>query len=218
MSNRCGYCHQWDAGHNRIGCPKRKEDVVRTRQEYEAGDKEWYPSLLTQDDNYKKKKARKCSYCMNRHYEWEYDHTRRNCPRLKEDRQTVESQNQEWRTAALCLIKRKGIGPGAIIRVEGHGLGVISQVEWDNMTSLMSVGHGRDYCFSVNFFKHPDRERRFNFLKDEVLNRRYWGWEGPNEILVPATERIIDANLPDGWAEGKTGLDFYFEIKYDRHC
>jgi len=218
MSNRCGYCHQWDAGHNRIGCPKRKEDVADMRKRYEAGEYTYYPSLLAQDDKYKSKKARKCSYCANRHYEWEYDHTRRNCPRLKEDRHAVEAQNRKWRMDALHLLKSKGIGPGAIIRVEGRGLGVISQVEWDNMTSLMSNGHGETCCFFVSFFKSPDRERGFNFLKDDALNRRYWGWEGPTEVLVPATERVIDANLPDDWAEGKTGLDFYFDIKYDRNC
>jgi hypothetical protein len=218
MSKRCGYCCERDTGHNRVGCPARKEDVANMRKRHADGEYGYYPSLLEQDDRYKSKKARKCSYCRNRHYEWEYDHTRRNCPKLKEDRQNVELQNKEWRTAALSLLKNKGIGPGAIIRDERHGLGIVSQVNWDAMTSLLSNGHGAVHCFFVTFFKSPDRERSFNFIKDETLHRRYWGWEGPNEVLVPATERIIDANLPDGWAEGKTGLDFYFDIKYDGRC
>ena len=216
--SRCGYCHDWNAGHNRIGCPKRKEDVRVMREKYDAGEYSYYPSLLTEDDRYKSKKARKCSYCMNRHYEWEYGHDRRNCPRLKADRERVQSENVEWRAEALSLLKRRGIGPGAIIRTQRNGIGVISEVRWDSMTSLMKRGHNVGNCFFVTYFKSPDRQHGFNFLKDESLNRIYWGWDGPEEVLVPATEGIIDANLPDGWVEGKTGLDFYFATDYDKHC
>jgi len=215
---RCSYCRDWNAGHNKIGCPRRKEDVKRYREAHEAGELDYYPSILSADDRYRQKKARKCSYCYNRHYEHETEHNRRNCPRLKQDRAEMESLNMEWRLKAISLLKEMGLGPGAIIRDDQCGLGVVTEFYWDRMSHLITNGHQTDACFSVNFFKNPSYERTFRWLREEGT-RNYWGaWKGPDEVIVRASERTINANIPSGWAEGKTGLDFFFDRKYDKHC
>jgi len=33
--------------------------------------------------------------------------------------------------------------------------------------------------------------------------------------VTPATSRLIDANMPEGWIEDKTALRFYFSTKND---
>ena len=103
--SRCSYCH--GRGHNRVSCPDRKLEVERHRQEMAEGVRSW-SSLVEEEEKYQRRKgrARKCSYCYNRHGLYEHDHNRRNCPRLAEDKAKLASENKEWREQALKGIKQ----------------------------------------------------------------------------------------------------------------
>lgn len=219
---RCTYCY--GTGHNRVSCPERKLKVSRDRREIADGVRAW-SGVVEEDDRYqnRKRRARKCSYCYNRHGLVEHDHNRRNCPRLAEDKAKLVSENKEWREQALKVVKQYGLGVGAIIDHESyHGQCVITAVHWDNIsctingnysshvcftiTSLLSMarGHNRDHGISLPRF---DGYNTYQALDMETI-----------KVTVPASERFIDADIPKGWAEGEAGLDIFFTAKSDKWC
>ena len=69
----CSECY--NTGHNRNGCPRRKERHAEALALPE-GEREYYQRRLIED--FARKKQRKCSYCD------EQGHNRRSCQKLKE--------------------------------------------------------------------------------------------------------------------------------------
>ena len=225
MSVECSYCGV--EGHNRVGCKARKAAVERHKQEIASGTRPW-SSLVDEQEIYdhRKTKPRKCSYCANRHYEHNYDHNRRNCPRLAEDKANLVSENKKWRSLALEFMKEHGIGVGAIFDDRYYGRCLITEVRWDTIscltqkwdendrvclmfTSLESLSRGKEYSRWKQFprFENGARWVRYNTSDIEDL-----------KMVVPATTRFIQADVPDGWSSGETDLDTYFLAKNDKKC
>ncbi len=225
MSVECSYCGV--EGHNRVGCKARKAAVERHKQEIASGTRPW-SSLVDEQEIYdhRKTKPRKCSYCANRHYEHNYDHNRRNCPRLAEDKANLVSENKKWRSLALEFMKEHGIGVGAIFDDRYYGRCLITEVRWDTIscltqkwvendrvclmfTSLESLSRGKEYSRWKQFprFENGARWVRYNTSDIEDL-----------KMVVPATTRFIQADVPDGWSSGETDLDTYFLASNDKKC
>jgi hypothetical protein len=217
--NRCSYCSA--KGHNRVGCPERKERVEELREEGNV-----WSRLVQEDDRYKTrpKSTRKCSYCYNRRHEVETDHNRRNCPHLAEAKVEAFKLNKEWRKAALQVMKQKGLGAGAIFVDSSYGKCVITEVHWDNMSyKLGSLLDAEPYrCFTFVSLKSMagghDRQRSVGFPDGTELYTNWRAWSiSDTDIIVPATERFIEASTPDRWKEGETGLENYFSAKGDKY-
>lgn len=101
---RCSYC--WDHGHNRRGCPSRKEKVKKLIAE---GRKDHW--LVEQDEKYKQKGKRKCSYCDGT------GHNIRTCSEKKEDIDVLEKAEPLWKKALYEKYKElyPGFGMGALV-------------------------------------------------------------------------------------------------------
>lgn len=225
MSVRCTYCG--GSGHNRVSCQARKEAVARHKQEMADGVREYPSSLMEEDDRYKRRKTkpRKCSYCYNRHHLYEYDHNRRNCPRLAEDRAALALENKEWREEALSVMKERGIGVGAILDHPNYGHCLITEVHWQNISCLIQKWYeGDPFCFTITSLKSmaqgTGRQRTLGFPRLGKERGYLWRYanDGDFNMVVPASARFIEANVPSGWSSGATGLDLYFSPKNDGKC
>ena len=219
--SRCSYCH--GRGHNRVGCPDRKLEVERHRREMADGMRDW-SSLVEEEEKYQKRKgrARKCSYCYNRHGLVEHDHNRRNCPRLVEDKAKLASENKEWREQALKVIKQYGLGVGAIIHDESYyGQCVITAVHWNNISCTMNGYYNSSHvCFTItsleSMAKGHNRDRGISLPRFGGYNT-YQSLDMESiKVTVPASERFIDADIPEGWIEGEMGLDMFFTAESDK--
>ena len=219
--SRCSYCH--GRGHNRVSCPDRKALVERHRREMADGMRDW-SSLVEEEEKYQKRKgrARKCSYCYNRHGLVEHDHNRRNCPRLVEDKAKLASENKEWREQALKVIKQYGLGVGAIIHDESYyGQCVITAVHWNNISCTMNGYYNSSHvCFTItsleSMAKGHNRDRGISLPRFGGYNT-YQSLDMESiKVTVPASERFIDADIPEGWIEGEMGLDMFFTAESDK--
>mgnify|MGYP001171762373 CR=1 FL=1 len=225
MSVRCSYCG--GEGHNRISCEARKRAVECHKQEIASGTRPW-SSLIDEQEIYdrRKTKPRKCSYCANRHYEYNYDHNRRNCPRLAEDKAKLVSDNKEWRSAALELMKEHGIGVGAIFNDRYYGRCLITEVRWGSISCLTQTWCNQDRVnFRFTTLESLSRGQEHTRWKEfpRFENGMRWSRWGSSSIddfnmVVPATPRFIQADVPDGWSSGETDLDTYFLASNDKKC
>ena len=60
-----------------------------------------------------------------------------------------------------------------------------------------------------------ERVRALRFpVCDFVTSRMNWALK-KESMVTPATSRLIDADMPEGWIEDKTALRFYFSTKND---
>ena len=213
----CSYCGGRD--HNRVSCQVRKDAVERHKMEIACGTRQW-SSLVEEDEKYKSRKGkpRKCSYCHNRHYEYNYDHNRRNCPRLAEDKAKLVLENKERRSAALEIMKQHGIGVGAVFDAPYFGRSLITEVRWHTISCLTQQWNENDkanFMFTTlkSMATGRDRSRAIEF--PTFANGRTWHrWGGRDlsdfKMVVPASPRFIEANVPDGWLSGETDIDHYF--------
>ena len=219
----CSYCGGRE--HNRVSCQARKNAVERHKQEIACGERQW-SSLVDEEAKYQRRKSkpRKCSYCANRHYEYNYDHNRRNCPRLAEDKAKLVLENKEWRIAALEFMKEHGIGVGAIFDDRYYGRSLITEVRWDTIscltqrwpendrvnlmfTSLESLSRGKEHSRWKQFPRFENGTRWSRYSSSDIAEFK---------MVVPATARFIQADVPDGWLSGETDLDHYFLAKNDK--
>ena len=83
-------------------------------------------------------------------------------------------------------------------------------------------GRGDSVCFSVSPLERlangntADTYERF--IEHETLNPSTWSsWQYLEEVVVPATGRLIEKTMPKNWLDGTSGMDFYFSPKYDKN-
>jgi len=121
---RCGIC--FDKGHNRTTCPTMTERI----RKLDEGEVEYdYAATCEKERKIRRKNAtikRKCSYCR---CILDYDdqhkaigHNRRSCATLKVDLAEDIKRNTAWRKDFVRVLKREGLGPGAIIKWIGEDL------------------------------------------------------------------------------------------------
>ena len=226
--SRCSFCGQ--TGHNRVNCEHRKVKVKAIRLRKENNEFVSYNDdyLLREDGKYNARKLnpkpRKCSYCYNRLGQIHTDHNRRNCPNMAADKELFMKNNSEWREKALKVMIERGVGVGAIInmrtyRDEHAEPYVVTDVLWSNISHTIDKWwDAQSYCFVMSSMSKMSsgevRPHYASFIQSDL----YDSWSAiklSQNVMVAASERSILANVPEGWLEGKTDLDIFFDRKMD---
>ena len=141
----CGWCGA--SGHNRLGCPSRKEYASKNPDGCVARDIE----------NEKRKRqrsveSRACSYCR------EPGHNRKTCKTLKSDHSNLLADVSHYRLTFLDRMKVLGLGLGSLVSVPHcpHPRGtvnvenpanithMVTGVLWDNIDTLTRINASRD--------------------------------------------------------------------------
>ena len=134
----CSECYQ--TGHNRAGCPRRKEryQEALARPEEERG---YYENSLIREMEAKKNSntKRKCSYCG------ESGHNRRKCEPLAEHTGYVQLQQEAFRAAFLEHIRKIGLNIGSLFKGTGAytsdiSLGVVVDIDWNEISITHLAG------------------------------------------------------------------------------
>jgi len=124
---RCGHCYH--EGHNKRGCPKRKQ--------YAAENPDSYVAQQFRDQAARAKK-RRCTFCAK------IGHNRRGCAEFKTTTAQAERESRKYRRNFLKYIKDMGITPGALI--------VRRNVETYDRATREYTSHDRQVCQVTEIF------------------------------------------------------------------
>ena len=206
----CSEC--WQTGHNRNGCPKRKE-------RYEAalampeGERGYSEQRIIRDIEYKKERAtaRKCSYCH------ESGHNRRSCAKLKEHFAVIAGMNRDYRTKFVEWIQEKGLNAGALLRTPESTLCFVSGLAWDSINiwqgeiprfvrakPVSALGGRYDDQYTIP--DNPDWPTGTKWNHSESYSARSYSAEVVGPVATPAA-------APDGWVEDTQPVKIYFKDK-----
>jgi hypothetical protein len=226
----CSFCY--DYGHNRAGCPKRKERVARERA---AGESNWLTREEDRKDHAKKMRkqygsTRRCSWCN------ETGHNRRSCPPLKALKSTFVAHNAAYRQRLYEDMEERGWGVGALVEVNpenyDHESGryvrqpityLITSVDWSqlnwhclydrqriNAFKLTAVSVPSDHRHAVLYSPHPGKEG-----VQPIPSEAYtYGNDGTEVIrlLSPVSASALAATSPGAnWFDGTSGLKGIFD-------
>ena len=95
---RCGHCYQ--EGHNKRGCPKRKQYAAENPDSYVA---------RQMADQAARAKKRRCTFCAK------IGHNRRGCAEFKTTTAQAERDSRKYRRDFVKYIREVGLTPGALI-------------------------------------------------------------------------------------------------------
>ena len=117
MSNRCSYCYE--RGHNRLGCPKMKNDYEAgvAKQEDDRSYSDWraiqeYEKVLQHKQKMKwKSMNRKCTYCG------EKGHNRTTCPTKKRMFALHQRATRIAFNINVEIVQRTGLFIGSLMKV-----------------------------------------------------------------------------------------------------
>ena len=217
---RCGHCY--GQGHNKRGCPSRKQYAAENPDSYVA---KQMASAKERNQN------RRCSYCGKK------GHNRRGCVEFKARMRDDIFANKKYRRLFVKEVKRLGIGPGAlIVDSKSNGLDssdVVYQVlaiHWDALTHYIKDDRYADPRFlevcPVSDLMTRRARRHVTFTNDvssrfvkeikdmDDPNASYYN--GTWRLASPATssftppagwvddeapirKRLKDAESPDAW-------------------
>ena len=118
-------------------------------------------------------------------------------------------------------MKQHGIGVGAVFDTPYHGRSLITEVRWHTISCLTQQWNENDkanFMFTTlkSMATGRDRSRAIEFPTFANGKHGIAGEEGTFsdfKMVVPASPRFIEANVPDGWLSGETDLDHYFLLK-----
>jgi len=125
----CRECYK--TGHNRRGCPRRKERHQEALAKPE-GEREYYDDRIIREfenDKKRRSKPRTCSYCKR-----QAGHNRRKCPELAEHTAYVQKQQVAFRKTFLEHIQGLGLNVGALVRRPGSDnarVHIVTEIRWD---------------------------------------------------------------------------------------
>lgn len=150
---RCNYCYE--KGHNKLSCPKMKQDSLDRVADYEQQLKEdkfsdeWERNYAQRQLDHHKEllnkranrgKNRKCSYCK------EPGHTRRTCPVRKTDVNAEAFKVRTARVAMAPLLEEHGIGVGALLQYEDQ-IFTVERMDWNGIDHGAVIGQeSGHYC------------------------------------------------------------------------
>lgn len=174
----CSYCRL--KGHNRRGCPKRKEYIANNPDSAEAHYEEYQKER-------RKRRPRQCSYCR------EQGHTARTCKEKEYDKillmRKLKRQRQEIKEGMIA----NGFGIGALVEVpEGYwttnsAVALISDIDWLHTDRLDSV------VYTLLYVKRNWHQK----TRRSIL-------VGTNEhkVLSGVSPKDIIHSFPSGWENG----------------
>ena len=122
----CSYCG--NKGHNRAGCPQRKQDIKDNPNSWEAVKER---GKQQRRDEIKAKGGRKCSYCGER------GHTTRTCEVKKQDRVRLIETLAKERKLGLKRLNELGWGVGALFErtsrwTDQKTIYMVDKIEWEH--------------------------------------------------------------------------------------
>ena len=206
----CSYCYE--RGHNRRGCPKRKQEIKDNPEGYEA-------RREARRQEHKKSNPRKCSYCG------EPGHTRRTCKALKANIQQFVEDAILWRKTFEAWTSQTGFGVGALVSYgdasfrnrEGQWVYgeactfLVSDLsgEWSGTTHLSMVGTSAPSPFiGVPIWAEiHDRHARTRLdmpQADGISPAEIEGHWGPRDRNVSKRWQVVSpapTSLPDWWLD-----------------
>jgi len=213
----CSECYQ--TGHNRAGCPRRKEryQEALAKPEEERG---YYENSLIREMEAKKNSntKRRCSYCA------ESGHNRRKCEPLAEHSEHVQRQQTAFRTAFLEHIREIGLNIGCLFKGTGdyvskNALGIVIDINWNEVSvtncssgiqrfvrarPLSKLTHNRSYdSYSIHRPDHWPIGETFPTKENCWLETSYSG-----EVVGPSETPI---EPPSGWLTDTQPVKEFFK-------
>ena len=193
----CSFCGE--RGHNRTGCPKRKQYIKDNPNSWEAIKEQ---RKQQRRDEIKAKGGRKCSYCGNR------GHTARKCEVKNQDRVRLIDTLAKERTEGLKRLNEMGWGIGALFErknrwVDEKQMYMVESIEWDrwNDSDLVTLvglsiinasGSDTDWRkprqVSVTFSLHPEA----------------------GDVKMPLVPRHAEQKAPEGFLDGTMFDEGYY--------
>ena len=185
----CSFCGE--RGHNRTGCPKRKQYIKDNPNSWEAI-KEHRKQQIR--DDRKAKGGRKCSYCGNR------GHTTRTCETKKQDRVRLTEVLKRERTEGMKRLNEIGWGVGALFErknrwIEEKPIYMVEEVDWErwndsNVVTLVGLSVAQAVGDDNGDWRKP---RQVNITVSLDAD------DGSIKPLVP---RHAEQKAPEGFLDG----------------
>ena len=182
----CSFCGE--RGHNRTGCPKRKQYIKDNPDSWEAIKEQ---RRVQRRKETKAKGGRKCSYCLER------GHTARTCETKKQDRVRLVTALAKERSEGLKRLNELGWGIGALFEkanrwTNSKNIYMVDKIEWKHWTDSDMVTLGG---INVEHAATPEHD-----------------WRNPKHISVtislhqddktPICPRHIEQTAPEGFVNG----------------
>jgi len=180
----CGYCG--NRGHNRLGCPSRRQAAQRDPEGYVARE------LRHEAANRRLAiESRTCSYCHTP------GHNRRGCPTLKNDKVLIQKRQKEYVHEFFEDCCSAGFGPGTLVRMS-HGdkaenrwekevLALVTEFNWDQV----------DFLNGDLDLEHHWQLRRRPIAQARIVSAKGWTGEEPSWNAAPKYNDHINVSFGD---------------------
>jgi len=213
----CSECYR--TGHNKAGCPRRKERYQEALAIPEA-DRDWGQQRLVDsyESSKKRRSSRKCSYCS------EAGHNRRKCTALSEHTGHVARQQAAFRMAFLEHVHDIGLQVGALVQQTGNhraGAHVVLNIHWDNIDITQCGSNGLLRFIQTRPLSDlgNSRARTHSFtLKSPdtwATGPRYAGpqdrWQEDSYGIDVIGATHTPAQPPEGWLTGPGHIKEFFK-------
>ena len=185
----CSFCGE--RGHNRTGCPKRKQYIKDNPDSWEAIKEQ---RKQHRRDEIKAKGGRKCSYCGNR------GHTTRTCEVKKQDRVRLTEVLKRERTEGLKRLNEIGWGIGALFErknrwVDEKHIYMVESIQWDrwndsHIVSIMGLNVAQATGDDNGDWKKP---RQVNITVS---------LDPDDDQKLPLVPRHAEQKAPEGFLDG----------------
>ncbi len=193
----CSFCGE--RGHNRTGCPKRKQYIKDNPNSWEAIKEQ---RKQHRRDEIKAKGGRKCSYCGNR------GHTARKCEVKNQDRVRLIDTLAKERTEGLKRLNEMGWGVGALFDwtsrwVNEKQMYMVESVEWEHWTDsdlVTLVG------LSIANANGDDRD----WMKPRQVNVTFDLHPEAGDLKMPLVPRHAEQKAPEGFLDGTMFDEGYY--------
>jgi len=186
----CSFCGE--RGHNRTGCPKRKQYIKDNPHSWEAIKEQ---RKQQRRDEVKAKGGRKCSYCGNR------GHTTRTCEVKKQDRVRLTEVLKRERTEGLKRLNEMGWGVGALFErknrwVEEKQIYMVEKIEWkewndSDIVSIMGLNVAKAVGDDNGDWRKPRQVSITVSLHPDAGN-----------LKTPLVPRHSEQKAPEGFLDG----------------
>ena len=214
---RCSECY--NTGHNKNGCPRRKEryEAALAMSEEERGYGE--RRLIEQMERKQQRSStRKCAYCSNE------GHNRRTCETLKAHIGHVHKQEVAFRAAFAKHVKEIGLGVGALVsQADEHSryaprLAMVTKLQWEGI-SICSAQNSIDrfgFAQPVANMNNPNAAQTFTIRAPEHWNTGE-NWKATDYRYheqtygVKVSSPVPGEDPPSGWIDDDSAVKAWFK-------
>jgi hypothetical protein len=181
----CSYCGR--KGHNKRGCPARKEYIANNPDSYTARREEIKKQRAAER---RASNPRRCGYCDKT------GHNARTCEVKASDKSLLPKQLARRRARIMEEMQRQGIGVGSLVELfhptrasESYDTVIITNIPWHRVDNLDAVPMRIHSVISNRYDQRNlncDQTTAWNCLR----------------VISPASSEEIDKGFPLGWRNG----------------